>query len=152
MKFRKKSGIAQNQKKSGIFRKIRKCLTDWQPWILTILIFTHGTRNFCKFFHGSNFYQKFTFSKVYFYKYERLKRFVWKDDHVFVNKRKIGNHFPNRRWYVPSVDARWHKNESVNTYFVNVNLLLTAETSWLSPFSTECWPTLSRMIYSIEKL
>ena len=29
MKFRKKSGIAQNQEKSGIIRKIRKCLTDW---------------------------------------------------------------------------------------------------------------------------
>ena len=28
MKFRKKSGIAQNQEKSGIIRKIRKCLTD----------------------------------------------------------------------------------------------------------------------------
>ena len=29
MKFRKKSGIAQNQEKSGIIRKIRECLTDW---------------------------------------------------------------------------------------------------------------------------
>ena len=30
MKFRKKSGIAQNREKSGINRKIRKCLTDWK--------------------------------------------------------------------------------------------------------------------------
>ena len=35
MKFRKKSGIAQNQEKSGIIGKIRKCLTDCkkeEPW------------------------------------------------------------------------------------------------------------------------
>ena len=30
MKFRKKSGTAQNQEKSGMIRKIRKCLTDCQ--------------------------------------------------------------------------------------------------------------------------
>ena len=29
-KFRKKSWIVQNQEKSGIIRKIRKCLTDWE--------------------------------------------------------------------------------------------------------------------------
>ena len=29
MKFRKKSGIAKILEKSGIIRKIRKCLTDW---------------------------------------------------------------------------------------------------------------------------
>ena len=48
-----------------------------------------------------------------------LKCFVWKDDNVLAYKRKIENpaHFPNRRWWVPSVDVRWYKNESVNMYF-----------------------------------
>ena len=41
MKFRKKSGIAQNQEKSGIIRKIRKCLTD---------CFMHGEREAVRFF------------------------------------------------------------------------------------------------------
>ena len=35
-------------------------------------------------------------SVMCFLEYEHLKRFVWKDDNIFVFKRKIGNqaHFP----------------------------------------------------------
>ena len=65
-------------------------------------------RKSCKFFPWFQIFTKIRFSHVCFLEYEHLKHFVWKDDNIFVFKRKIGNqaHFPIWQWYVPSVDLQ----------------------------------------------
>ena len=45
MKFRKKSGIAQNQEKTEIIRKIRKCLTDCHCLLLEKALIVWTTLN-----------------------------------------------------------------------------------------------------------
>ena len=58
--------------------------------------------NLVSSFRGSKFFPKIGFSNVYIFEYEHSKRFVRKDDNIFVYKRRIGYRtcYPNWRWYM----------------------------------------------------